>query len=79
VAGAPVRLTMNTVATIQDLLAFNGSSLAVVIALTPSEQRVIEAAPEMLDALRYLLDNGTPLPTRLARCKAVLAKATGEA
>ena len=47
---------MDTITTIPDLLTFCGSARPVMVALMPSEQRLIAAAPELLEALQSLLN-----------------------
>lgn len=42
---------MDIITTIQDLSKCNGSALPVMVALTQSEERLIAAAPALLEAL----------------------------
>lgn len=42
---------MDTIKTIADLSKLSGSVRNVTVSLTPSEQRLIAAAPELLEAL----------------------------
>ena len=47
---------------------------------TMANARLIAAAPDLLEALRYLLDNdGDCSADGIATCRAAIAKATGEA
>lgn len=78
---------MDTITTIPSLLKCNGSAQSVTVAFTPSEIRLIAAAPDMLEALtqcvlqlQYLADKfgetGTGAAV-LARVIAVIEKAEG--
>lgn len=48
-------MSMDTIKTIADLSKLNGSARNVTVSLTPSEQRLIAAAPELLEALRAVV------------------------
>lgn len=69
---------MDTITTIQNLLTWNGSARPVTVALTPSESRLIAAAPELLAACKlaaqWMHDNNEgDEPLRMIR--AAIAKA----
>lgn len=78
---------MDTITTIQSLLQSNGSARPVMVSLTPSEHRLIAAAPDLFEALKGIVDDddaGVSLAdqrarsdARMAAAKAALLKATG--
>lgn len=73
---------MDTITTIPSLLTCIGSAQPVTVALTPSDIRLISAAPELLEALESALATATfeqhPHRAWHDQAHAAIAKATGE-
>lgn len=76
---------MDTITTIQSLLMCSGSARPVTVVLTPNEESLIAAAPDMLEALQDAMAiietpvSQTPknLLKRVAAIRAAIAKAEG--
>jgi hypothetical protein len=84
---------MDTITTTAGLLKSSGSAQPVMVALMPSEARLIAAAPELLEALKAILDgvefqaptgdgvDGVVLlplyESEIGKARAAIAKATG--
>ena len=72
---------MDTITTIASLLTFDGSAQAVTVALTPSDRRLIAAAPELYAVLREIAHNPAcrlATPDLRERAQAAVRKAEGE-
>ena len=75
---------MDTITTIQNLTKLNGSAQSVMVKLTPKDNRLIAAAPELLSMLKtvYSYVNDPRFTDRAGlgdRIKAVITRATGDA
>jgi hypothetical protein len=71
---------MDTITTTQNLLKSNGSAQPVMVALMPSEMRLIAAAPDLLAALFAIRDarNTDQDMEAWALAELAMSKATGE-